>query len=235
MQPQAPRSAAAAPVPDLPPGTDDRVAGYGVIGLPFASGHYLAFRDFTASSFGAPYRSIWHRNPAGEWAVYSSIDPEYGCPRFIGAALSYPPVITPIDVTWLGEATVRILADDILDWTLTIAPSWSTRLMTGMGRRIPAWMWTNRSVMAALGRMAGPTLSAGRMCLNGTMPNGQEFFAAPRRIWAVPSSSASVRGEDLGPIGPLAEQDRLGDFWLPQRGIFFADGVGRFSVRGRAR
>jgi hypothetical protein len=33
----------------LPNGVDDRVTGYGVIGLPFASGHYLALRDVVAS------------------------------------------------------------------------------------------------------------------------------------------------------------------------------------------
>jgi hypothetical protein len=39
-----PADAAAAVLhnPALPPGDDERFAGFGVLGLPFASGHYLA-------------------------------------------------------------------------------------------------------------------------------------------------------------------------------------------------
>ena len=39
-------------------------------------------------------------------------------------------------------------------------------------------------------------------------------------IWSVADSTAVVNGVDLGQPGPLPEQARLGDFWLPQRGIF---------------
>lgn len=213
----------------LPGGTGERAAGYGVMGLPFASGHYLALRDFVASSFGPAYRSVWHRDPAGDWTIYSSAPPEQSCARFIGSALAQPPVTTPVDVTWLGDAHVRVYIDDVLDWTLQLASTPATRLMTAMSGRMPASAWTNRVVLAAMGRMAGPMLSAGRMRLTGDMPNGQDFLAAPKRIWSIGSSSATVHGQDIGPIGPLAKQDRLGGFWLPQRGIFFADGVGRFD------
>lgn len=219
---------------DLPAGGDERVVGYGVIGLPFASGHYLALRDFVASSFGPAYRSVWHRDPAGDWTMYSTTQPELSCPRYLGSALTHPPVTADIDVTWLDDRRVRVTIDDTLDWTMRLASTPATRLMSAMGQRMPDWAWTNRVVVAAMGRVAGPLLSAGRMRLTGTMPNGQEFFAAPRRIWTIENSSASVHGEDLGPLGPLAEQGRLGDFWLPQRGIFFADGGGQFNsaVRG---
>jgi len=47
--PQA--GAAATKLMDLPSGDDERVVGFGVMGLPFAGGHYLAFRDFPATSF----------------------------------------------------------------------------------------------------------------------------------------------------------------------------------------
>ena len=221
--------------PVLPDGSDERAAGYGVIGLPFASGHYLALRDFVASSFGPAYRSVWHRDPAGDWTVYSTTPPEQSCARFIGAALANPPVTTPIDVTWLGDAHVRIYIDDVLDWTMQLASTPATRLMTAMSRRMPASAWTSRVVLAAMGRMAGPMLSAGRMRLSGDMPNGQDFLAAPKQIWSIEASSATVKGRDIGAIGPLAKQDRIGGFWLPQRGIFFADGVGRFDSFDPAR
>ncbi|HVL98286.1 MAG TPA: hypothetical protein VM324_03235 [Egibacteraceae bacterium] len=44
------------------------------------------------------------------------------------------------------------------------------------------------------------------------MPNGQRYWAAPRRVWAVPGTTATLRGEDLGPQAPLPRQIRLGDF-----------------------
>jgi hypothetical protein len=220
---------------DLPDGRDERVTGYGVIGLPFTSGHYLAMRDFVASSFGPAYSSVWHRDPDGNWSLYSTTPPEQSCSRFIGAALAHPPVTVPIDVTWLGDSQLRIYIDDVLDWTMQLASTPATRMVTAMSQRMPAAAWRNRAVLAAMGRAAGLMLSAGRMRLAGDMPDGQDFVTAPRRIWSIRSSSALVRGEDIGPLGPLARQDRVGDFWLPQRGIFFADGVGRFESFDSAR
>lgn len=43
----------------LPPGDEERFAGYGVMGLPFASGHVLAMRRFPSSSIGPAYTSVW--------------------------------------------------------------------------------------------------------------------------------------------------------------------------------
>jgi hypothetical protein len=219
----------------LPPGVDERVTGYGVIGLPFASGHYLALRDFAASSFGPAYRAVWHRDPAGAWTIYSTSQPEQSCSRYLSAALSGPTVVTPIDVTWLDDHRLRVYIDDVLDWTLEARASLATRFMTAVGGRMPGVAWTNRAALEAMGRVAGPILSAGRMRLRGSLPNGQSYCAAPQRIWAIVDSAAVIDGEDAGPIGPLSEQDRLADFWLPQRGIFFADGFGHFENFDPAR
>ena len=53
--------------PELPPGDDERFAGFGIMGLPFVSGHYLALRQFPVASFAPAYASVWHRDPAGRW------------------------------------------------------------------------------------------------------------------------------------------------------------------------
>ena len=37
--------------PSLPDGDDERFVGFGVMGLPFAGGHYLALRHFPATTF----------------------------------------------------------------------------------------------------------------------------------------------------------------------------------------
>ncbi len=59
----------------LPPGSNERFNGYGVMGLPFKSGHILALRRFPASSIGPGYTSVWHRTPAGDWEFYSNVPP----------------------------------------------------------------------------------------------------------------------------------------------------------------
>jgi hypothetical protein len=51
----------------LPAGAGERFTGYGVMGLPFASGQVLAMRRFPASSIGPAHTSVWHRDPAGRW------------------------------------------------------------------------------------------------------------------------------------------------------------------------
>jgi hypothetical protein len=68
----------------LPPGDCERVSGYGVMGLPFASGHVLGLRRWTVSSVGDRFTSIWHRNPAGCWTFYESVPCEVACFRYFG-------------------------------------------------------------------------------------------------------------------------------------------------------
>jgi hypothetical protein len=48
-------------------------------------------------------------------------------------------------------------------------------------------------------------------------------------VWRVVGGRAELDGADLGALAPLREQTRLGDFWLPQRGLFFA-GQARFTA-----
>ncbi len=59
----------------LPPGQQERFNGYGVMGLPFKSGHILAMRRFPAASIGPGYISIWHRTPQGDWSFYATAQP----------------------------------------------------------------------------------------------------------------------------------------------------------------
>jgi hypothetical protein len=71
-----------------------------------------------------------------------------------------------------------------------------------------------------MGGFASLALGAGRLALVGEAPNGQQFIANPRFIWTVSDSAATLNDQNLGNIGPLPEQARLGDFWIPQRGLF---------------
>jgi hypothetical protein len=52
---------------------------------------------------------------------------------------------------------------------------------------------------------------------------------APKQLWVVADSRAVLHGQDLGPIGPLMRQARLGDFHMPQHGIGMV-GSGHFET-----
>ncbi|HYM14791.1 MAG TPA: hypothetical protein VEZ14_04480 [Dehalococcoidia bacterium] len=205
--------------PALPAGGDERFQGYGVMGEPFASGHVLALRRFTASSLGPGYTSVWHRDPSGRWTFYADVEPGQACARYFGSAVEQA-VACPIELSWPGPRTLHVCIESAaLDWTVEVAPTLATRAMNVMSRRMPERLWKERRVLALMAALAGPTLRAGRLGVYGRAPNGQQFIANPIVLWAITGGRATIAGVDLGPQGPLAHQARLGDFWIPQRGL----------------
>ena len=234
--PRAPRDAAVAVVqnPRLPTGDDERFTGFGVMGLPFASGHVLALRDFPATTFAPAYRSVWHRDPAGIWTFYATVPGHLGCTRYFSSATPAPAVECDIDVEWMSPWSLHIRIDELLEWRVDMRRTAATRVMIAVGTRLPERAWTNRAALAVIGRAAGPILGIGRARLHGSASNGQDFMIAPRQMWAVAASHTTLRGEDLGPIGPLPRQARLGDFWVPQRGLFVV-GKGHFETFDASR
>jgi hypothetical protein len=128
--------------PDLPPGAGERFYGYGVMGLPFESGHVLGS----------------------------------------GVSRSRP------------------------------SAGWPARCRTAPGARTGCW----RSCPARPARSLRP----GGVRLAGVTPNGQRFTANPLKIWVASSSRATIGGRNLGEMGPAPEQAHLGDFAIPQRGLF---------------
>jgi len=205
--------------PLLPPGSEERVAGYGVMGQPFASGHVLGLRRWTASSVGEQFTSIWHREPDGTWHFYESAQPQFACSRWFGHGVQES-VVVPIDVTWDGPAQLHVTAEGRVDWHLTLSASPMTRVMNAMGALMPMAVWRSTPMLNAMGAMASATLGVGKVSMRGLTANGLPFEANPLRIWRVVSTAATIDGADAGPPAPLSEQARLGDFWMPQRGIF---------------
>lgn len=206
---------------ELGPGEDERFSGYGVMGLPFSSGHVLAMRRFPVTSVGPGYRSVWLRRPSGSWTIYADAPPQVSCARYFGAALESA-VQCPIEVAWTGDAafSVRIAGDVGLAWDVELESSPVTRAMTAALTALPGQALENTSVLKVMGAASGPLLGAGRLGLTGSVPNRQGFRAKPRRMWFVSRSTAALASEDLGAPQPLRVQTRLGDFLIPQRGIF---------------
>jgi hypothetical protein len=212
--------AAAAERGAVPPGEAERFAGYGVMGLPFASGHVLAARRFPASSIGPGYTSVWHRSPDGDWTFWQDQPDDQSCPRYFSAAVSTSCRVD-IDLSWPTDATLRIVIPEVgLEWTAQMSSTPVTRMLNAVGRIMPDRAWRARTVLTAMGAVAGRALRAGKVAMIGTAPNGHDFIANPLRIWLIEESTARLGVDDFGPVGPLGEQTHLGDFWLPQRGIF---------------
>lgn len=207
---------------ELPADTAERFAGYAVLGMPFSSGYYLAFRDFPASSIGPGYRAVWMRRPDQQWTVYADAPPNLSCARYFGSALSAA-VTAEITVRWNSPSSATIRIPAVLDWRIELASSRTSSAVSALALRMPAQLWRNERMLRTMGMMVGPLLHAGKMRFSGVVPNGQSFRARPLRVWIVRSACASIDGTDAGRPGPLAQQEHLGDFWLPQRGLFVAD------------
>lgn len=201
-------------------GSEERFTGYGVTGVPFSPGYVLALRRFAASSIGPGYTSVWIRDPAGAWSMHGTVDPGLSCPRYFGAALESAST-SRISLAWSGGQTLTVDVDGgaVLRWELTLRTTPVTRFMSAVSGAVPARLWHSRRFLKAMGAVAGPLLGAGRLRLTGHVPNGQRFDVRPRRMWLVAGSRAALQGRDLGKPTALPVQDRLGDFWIPQRGI----------------
>ena len=215
--------------PMLPPGDDERFVGFGIMGLPFANGHYLAMRHLPATSFAPPYVSVWHRDPSCNWTFYATTPGQQSCARYFSSATPNPTVQCDIEIGWVGPWSVVIQIPGTLHWTVDLETSRATRLMSRLGGRLSEQAWADPTVSRRLSRVAHRTLGVGDVRLTGRAPNGQCYTMAPKQLWVVGNSTAVLHGRDLGPCGPLLRQARLGDFRMPQRGIGMV-GSGHFEA-----
>jgi hypothetical protein len=205
--------------PMLPPGDDERFVGFGIMGLPFSNGHYLAMRQFPATTFAPPYLSVWHRNPSCNWTFYATTPGQQSCARYFGSATPNDAVQCDISVSWLGPWSVVVEIPGMLHWTVDLQATRATRLMSTIGSRLSESAWTDPSKLKRLSRVAKRTLDVGDVRLTGRAPNGQCYSMATKQLWVIADSRAVLHGQDLGPSGPLMRQARLGDFHMPQGGI----------------
>ena len=206
------------------------VRGWGVFGLPFDSGHYLALRVFPENDF-APYRTVWHRDPAGAWSIFVDAPRlDVACPRYYGAACA---VTAPahIDVSWTGPMSLRVVMDrPTLDWTLEATDTFILRIMNWIGRRLPLWTWKRDWLLRARERLAERLLGMGPLRLKGTMPSGHTGTLMPQRMYFIESSSARLDGKDLGRPTRAARPLDIGGVPVPSRGVL-AVGQAAWEIR----
>ena len=219
--------------PVLPHGDDERFVGFGIMGLPFANGHYLAMRQFprrasrprTCRSGTATRTATGHstpRRPDSRAARATSAQP---LRRTRCNAIS--------SVDWAGPWSVRVEILGLLRWTFRTAGDRGDPTDEHGRRRLSESAWSDPTTLRRLSRAATRTLGVGDIRLTGRAPNGQCYMMAPKQFWVVADSHAVLEGRDLGPSGPLLRQPRLGDFRMPQRGIGMV-GSGHFETFDRS-
>lgn len=206
----------------LPEDAAEQFCGYAVMGVPFSSGHCLAFRRFPASSVGPGYHAVWLRTPDGQWSIHADAPPEVSCARYFGTALHETRQST-VSAEWTSPWELTVSVPGVVRWELGMKATWTTAAATAVARHMPPALWRRDGVLSTMGRLMGPALGAGKLNFTGRVPNGQSFQARPLRVWSVGTSRATVAGVDAGSPQPLAVQDHLADFWLPQRGLFVAE------------
>jgi hypothetical protein len=202
-----------APWPD-----HEYVKGWGVFGLPFDSGHVLALRVFPENDFG-PYRTLWHRDANGRWAIY--VDGprlDTACPRYYGAACEHTGH-GRIGLVWTGPATLRVTMDaPSLEWTLTARSTRLLSVLNAVSARLPLITWRPAALVHARERLAR-ALGMGHLEMSGVMPSGHTGTLMPQRMYYVDEADAVFDGMDLGNPTRVAENPKIGEVFLPARGV----------------
>ncbi len=195
------------------------VRGWGVFGLPFDSGHYLALRVFPENDF-APYRTVWHRDPSGSWSIFADAPRlDIACPRFYGAACAVN-AQARVEVRWTGPMSLHVMVDTpALDWTVEASETRLLRIMNPISRRLPLWTWKRNSLLRARELMAQRLLHMGPIRLKGQMPSGHIGTLMPQRMYFIESSSATLDGKNLGKPTHSAEPLDIGGIPVPSRGV----------------
>ncbi|CAN5707312.1 hypothetical protein BH23GEM9_BH23GEM9_17300 [soil metagenome] len=213
-------------------GHADSFAGYGLLGLAFATGHVLAFRRVTASSIGPPFSSVWQRSPEGIWTVHTNVDAMRSCARYLGSAVC-DVRSDDIEVKWRGRWEVSITARRArLHLALRLAATPATALLGAAARLLPPSVsrrvGTQRRLTAAAARLLGVE----RLTLSGRTPTGYAYQIRPRALWSVQAAAAVLDGREIGPAVQLREAIAVGDFHIPARGLFAAGTIRLVRIPG---
>jgi hypothetical protein len=201
------------------------VKGWGVMGLPFDSGHVLALRVFPENDF-SPYRTVWHRDPEGRWSIY--VDGprlDTACPRYYGPACANIDH-AQIDIEWSGPASLQVTMDaPRLEWTVTATETPILRFVNAVSPRMPRWTWRSTSLVRARELLARRVLDMGDVRLSATMPSGHVGILMPERMYFINESTAVLNGADLGQTERASRNPQIGQLPLPARGVLAIGGA----------
>jgi hypothetical protein len=200
-------------------GPGERLTGYVILGVNFASGDVLALCRFPVSSSGRDYTSVWHCHPSGHQTLYTDAA-RHGCTDHFGAAVDEI-IVAPIRIEWNGTRHVSVAVDggQRLTWSLRLRSTLLTRLFNAWAPYAVSLLPRHPGGLAPIMSLAGWALRTGPAW---RVPTGGGFSGAPWAIWLVQSSRACIAGQDTGPSRPLDHTLMLGDVRVPRRGVFAA-------------
>lgn len=206
--------------------------GYAVMVLPFSSGHLLGLRVFPENDF-APYTSVWHRTPEGDWSIYND-GPSLRttCPRVWGPALRHAD-LTEIKLTWTGPNELRVeMEAPRLVWTLAVMAPPFLRVLNAMSAALPLWTWKSAPLWRFGEWMAKRLLGMGDLRFSFVTPNGHDTVLVPEQFFFIDSSEAVWEGQDLGKPIRLNANPTIGGVPLPTRPTFV---IGQAQVQIKDR
>lgn len=203
------------------PWTDhEHVGGYVVMVLPFSSGHLLGLRVWLESDF-APYTSVWHRTPEGDWSLYNDgprLDTT--CHRYWGPAAKRSE-LTHIDVTWTGPNELRVeMENPRLVWTLEITAPRYLQILNAMSAPAPLWTWKPAFLQRLRESMAKRLLGMGDIRSRFITPTGYDSLMMPQELFFIETSEAVLEGQNLGHPVHLEENPTIGGVPMPVRPVF---------------
>lgn len=203
----------------------EHVRGFAVMALPLSSGHVLGLRVWPENDF-APYVSVWHRTPRGDWSMFSD-GPllEATCQRFWGPAVREAR-LARIHLSWTGPNELRVeMENPFLVWTMSMTAPPLLRVMNAVSGLLPLWSWKPVPLVRMRQWMASRLLGMGDIRLSFETPSGQDAVIMPERIFFIDASKAVLDGQDLGEPVRLAENPTMGGIPMPARPTFAIGGA----------
>jgi len=194
--------------------------GYGVMVAPFSSGDLLGLRVFPENDF-APYTSVWHCNPEGEWSIYNDgFSLNTTCPRWWGNALSHA-ALANIDLTWTKPNELLVeMEKPSLKWKMTMNAPLPLRMLNAVNASLPVWTWKSNFLQKAREWISKKFLGMGNIRLSVITPNGQTATLMPKEIFFIDTSAALLEGRNLGNLVHMNDNPAIGEVPLPIRPTF---------------
>ncbi len=194
--------------------------GYAVLALPFDSGHLLGLRVFPENDF-APYVSVWHRSPDGDWEIFVDGPAlETACPRYWKPATETVGFAS-IDVAWTAPNDLRVEVDDpALEWTLSMGAQSPLRALNAVNAALPRWTWRVDALVRLREWVARHYLEYGDIRLSFTTASGHETVLLALENYRIDTTTARLEGRSLGEPVSLDENPTIGDVPLPSAPSF---------------
>jgi len=198
----------------------EHVRGYGVMAMPFSSGHVLVLRVFPENDF-APYTTIWHRTPERGWSIFvDGPELDTACPRYFGVAAERV-AFARIELSWPEPSQLLVrMEDPRLEWTIALTTTPVLKVMNLIHPRLPEASWRPLVLVRLREWMARALFDMGDIRLIDTTPSGHQVVLMPERIYFVASSTARLEGSDLGPPTRSTDNPTIGVTKLSARPAF---------------